>query len=92
MQYIQDQKEFEMSLQNISKAHDDNKNQMGQFLDQIESQVSQLKNTRVGLNVRYEEKLDFAIKEMVSFYNNLENKGYSETDIDLEKVFFVMPA
>ena len=65
---------------------------MGQFLDHIESQVSQLKNTRVGLNVKYEEKVDHAIKEMFQFYHNLENKGYAETDIDLEKVFFVMPA
>jgi hypothetical protein len=81
-----------MSLQSISKAHDVSKNQMGQFLDQVESEVSKLKNTRAGLNMRYEDQLDKAIKEMFAFYNQMENKGYQDTDIDIEKVFFVMPA
>lgn len=45
---------------------------MGQYLDQIESQVSQLKNTRDDLNYRYEGQLEAAMKEMVNFYDNLE--------------------
>jgi hypothetical protein len=42
--------------------------------------------------MRYEDQLDKAIKEMFAFYNQMENKGYQDTDIDIEKVFFVMPA
>jgi hypothetical protein len=35
---------------------------MGQYLDQVETQVSQLKNTRADLNCRYEGQLDAAVK------------------------------
>jgi hypothetical protein len=43
---MKDQKEFEKSLVDITKEHDMNKDKMGLVLDQMESQVSELKNTR----------------------------------------------
>ena len=67
---------------------------MGQYLDQIESQVSQLKNTRDGINYRYEGQLDQAVKEMVNFYENLETAGPNDVDSDnmsIEQVFFIKP-
>ena len=82
MLYLRDQKQFEQSLQYISKAHDDSQNQMGQYLDQIESQVSQLKNTRDGINDRYEGQHDQAVKEMQNFYENLENADPNDIDSD----------
>jgi hypothetical protein len=49
---------------------------MGQQLDQIESHVNNLKDTREFLNSRYEQQLDKAVKEMVNFYEKIE-KGES---------------
>jgi len=69
-------------LQTITKAHDANQDQMGQYLDQIETQVSQLKNTRDDLNYRYEGQLDAAVKEMVNFYDNLETADPRDIDSD----------
>jgi hypothetical protein len=54
---------------------------MDQHLDQIESQVSELKNTRNNLNCRYESQLDHAVKEMVNFYDNLD-KDPDDIDSD----------
>ena len=91
---MKDQKEFEQSLQDMTKAHDANHDQMEQYLDQIESQVSQLKNTRDDLNYRYEGQLDVAVKEMVNFYENLETADPAEIDSDnmsIEQVFFIKP-
>ena len=64
---------------------------MGLVLDQMESQVSELKNTRQSLNVKYESQLDKAVKEMMNFYNNLEADDDKSDDDFLDKVFFIKP-
>ena len=46
--------------------------------------MSELKNTRDGINYRYEGQLDQAVKEMVNFYENLENAD--PNDIDSENM------
>ena len=55
---------------------------MGRQLDQIESHVNNLKNTREFLNCRYEGQLDNAVKEMVNFYVNLESADPNDIDSD----------
>ena len=92
---MKDQKEFEKSLVDITKEHDLNKDKMVLVLDQMETQVSELKNTRQGLNLKYESQLDIAVKEMINFYNNLEiDDPAIDNEIDsasLERVFFIKP-
>ena len=69
-------------MQVITRAHDANQDQMEQYLDQIETQVGQLKNTRDDLNYRYEGQLDAAVKQMVNFYENLETADPADIDSD----------
>ena len=47
----------------------------------VENQVSELKNTRNNLNLKYETNLDQAYKEMVNFYDNLD-KDPEDVDSD----------
>jgi len=77
-----DHKEFEKSLQQISRVHSEHTMQMGEQLDIIEGQVSMLKNTRDHLNMRYEGQLDQAVKEMVNFYENIEQAEPGDADSD----------
>lgn len=62
-------------------------------LDQMESQVSRLKNTRETLSENYEIQLDLAVKEMYNFYAGLESakSGENTARLDLDRVFFIRP-
>ena len=75
--------------------HDKNKNHFSLVLDQMENHVSKLKKTVVDLKGKEELQLEEAFKEMVNFYNNLENNRtneYSETDsMNIDRVFFINP-
>ena len=89
-----------MSLKDITKKHDITTNKIEHVLDQMESQVNELKNTRHGLShkLKYESQLDQAVKEMISFYNNLEGSDNKSDDGDyeahcakLDRIFFIKP-
>ena len=69
---MKDQRDFEQSIKDITKRHDANANAIDQELFKIENQVSQLKFTKDNLNQYYESQLDQAHKEMINFYNNLD--------------------
>ena len=93
---MKDQRDFEQSIKDITKTHDQNTNQIGADLDKIEHQVSQLKFTKDNLNSYYESQLDQAHKEMVNFYNNLDNCDEEELSngaiaTHLDKAFFIKP-
>jgi len=93
---MKDQKDFEQSIKDITKTHDQNTHQMGADLDKMEHQVSQLKFTKDNLNSYYESQLDQAHKEMVNFYNNLDNCDEKELSnsaiaMHLDKAFFIKP-
>ena len=58
--------------------------------------MSQLKFTKDNLNSYYESQLDQAHKEMVNFYNNLDNCDEQELSnsaiaMHLDKAFFIKP-
>ena len=89
-----------MSLKDITKEHDITTNKIEHVLDQMESQVNELKNTRHDLHnkLKYESQLDQAVKEMINFYNNLEgsdnksdNGDYEANCASLDRVFFIKP-
>lgn len=90
---MKDQRDFEESMKDITKEHDHNKTQMGQVLDKFEYQVSQLKFTKDNLNSYYETQLDQAVKEMINFYNNLDNSNDhdSSSSLNIDKSFFIKP-
>ena len=92
---MKDQRDFEQSIKDITKKHDVNTNLIDQELYKIENQVSQLKFTKDNLNSYYESQLDQAHKEMLNFYNNLDNCDEEELSnsgqLFQDRNFFIKP-
>lgn len=80
-------------MQDITHEHNINQSQIVAVLNQMESQVSRLKNTRESLSENYEFQLDLAVKEMYNFYAGLETakSGDNTSRLDLDRVFFIRP-
>ena len=74
---------------------EDLSNQMDQDLDKMECLVTLLKFTKDNLNSYYEHQLDQAHKEMLIFYNNLDNCDEDElsntTTLFQDRNFFIKP-